>query len=84
MKMVVKEVDEQGRVVIPSEWRKEGWFKANTKVELTKEGDTILIKPLRYKSLMDLKNLGKKHLSLDNIEKAEMKAAIKRYRKAKR
>ena len=83
MKMVIKEVDEQGRVVIPSEWRKEGWTKV-TKVELTKEGDTILIRPLRYKSLMDLQSPRAKRLSLDTIEKAEMKAATERYRKSKR
>lgn len=33
MKMVIKEIDEQGRIIIPQEWRKEG-LGTKTKVQL--------------------------------------------------
>jgi len=84
MKMVIKEIDEQGRIVIPFEWREEEGIGAKTKVELLKEGRTITIKPLKYKSLMDLKGTVKGTATLEEIENAEMKAAVRRFEKLKK
>jgi len=78
MKMVIREIDEQGRIVIPYEWRTEEGLLPKTKVELTKEGGRILIKPLKYRSLMELKGVAKGKMTLKEIENAEMYAANKR------
>lgn len=81
--MVIKEIDEQGRVVIPCEWRLEKGLMAKSKVELTKDEEKILIRPLKYKSLMELRGALKKKISLEEIEEAEGKAAVKRFEKAR-
>lgn len=79
--MVIKEIDEQGRIVIPQEWRKEEGMDAKTKVELIKDGKQITIKPLKYKSLMDLKGIIEGDMTLEEIENAEAEAAVKRFEK---
>ncbi len=84
MKMVIKEIDAQGRIVIPQEWRKEEGMEAKTKVELVKEGKNITIKPLKYKSLMDLKGTVEGTATLEEIENAEAEAAVKRFEKLKK
>ena len=84
MKMVIKEIDEQGRIVIPQEWRNEEGIKPRSKVELIKEGKNITIKPLKYKSLMDLKGTVKGRATLEEIENAEAEAAVKRFEKLKK
>jgi len=43
MRAVLKEVDEQGRIVIPAEWRKK-WLRG-TKVILRNRGDILEILP---------------------------------------
>jgi len=83
MKMVIKEIDRQGRIVIPYEWRREEGLETNTKVELTKDGEKILIKPMKYRSLMEVRDVTKKKMSIGKIEKAEAKASIKRFERAK-
>lgn len=82
MKVVIREIDEQGRIVIPYEWRKEEGIDSKDKIELIKEGDKIFIKPLKYKSLSEVKIKGRS--DLNKIEKAEMLAAVKRYNKSRR
>lgn len=82
--MVIKEIDEQGRIVIPQEWRKEEGMDAKTKVELIKDGKQITIKPLKYKSLMDLKGIVKGSATLEEIENAEAEAAHERFEKSRR
>lgn len=84
MKMVIKEIDEQGRVVIPKAWRKEEGLDAKTKVELIKDGKNITIKPLKYKSLMDLKGTVEGTATLEEIENAEAEAAVRRFEKLER
>ena len=84
MKMVIKEIDEQGRIVIPQEWRKEEGMSAKTKVEMIKEGKNITIKPLKYKSLMDLQGTVKGKTTLEEIESAEAEAAHERFEKSRK
>lgn len=83
MKMVIKEIDEQGRIVIPQEWRDEEGLKSKTKVELVKDGNQITIKPLKYKSLMELQGIAKGKVKLKEIGQAEMRAAHKRFEKSR-
>ena len=82
--MVIKEIDDQGRVVIPYEWRKEEGLESKSKVELTKEGKNITIKPLKYKSLMDLQGIIKGKATLEEIENSEAEAAHERFEKTRR
>jgi len=82
VKVVIREVDEQGRIVIPYAWRKEEGIDSNAKIELIKEGNKIFIKPLRYKSLSEVRIKGSS--DLNKIEKAEMLAAVKRHKKSRR
>lgn len=84
MKMVIKEIDEQGRIVIPIEWREEEGLSVRSKVELVKDEGKITIKPLKYKSLMDLQGIVKGKTTLEEIENAEAEAAHKRFKKTKR
>ena len=84
MKMVIKEIDEQGRIVIPLEWREEEGITPRSKVELVKDGKSITIKPLKYKSLMDLKGTVKGTATLEEIESAEARAAVERFEKLKK
>lgn len=84
MKMVIKEIDEQGRVVIPYEWRKEEGIETKAKVELTKEGSQITIKLPKYKSLMDLRGTVRGKTTLEKIEHAEAEAAHKRFERSRR
>ena len=82
--MVIKEVDGQGRIVIPQEWRREENIGPRSKVELIKDGKTITIKPFRYKSLMDLQGIIKGKTTLEGIENVEAEAAHKRFDKTRR
>lgn len=81
MKTVIKEIDEQGRIVIPLEWREEEGITPRAKIKLVKDHGEITMKPLKYKSLMDLQGTVEGTATLEEIESAEAKAAVKRFEK---
>lgn len=84
MKMVIKEMDEQGRIVIPQEWRDEEGLKARAKFELVKDGKNITIRPLKYKSLAELKGIFKGKVDLKKMETAEMDAAVRYFERSRK
>lgn len=84
MKMVIKEIDEQGRIVIPLEWREEEGIKPRTKIKLVKDQGEITMKPLKYKSLMELQGIAKGKIRLKDIGRAERKAAHDRFERSRR
>jgi len=84
MKMVIKEIDEQGRVVIPYDWRREEGLRSRGRIEMIIEGGRIVIKPLKYKTLMETKSKQKGIADLESMEKAEFAAAVRRHKRASR
>lgn len=68
--VIIKEIDDQGRIVIPAKWRKK--YNAK-KVKLIIKDDEVIIKPIVTKKLSDL---------FDTIE-VDLKAPLTNWKKTK-
>jgi len=78
LETVRKEVDDQGRIIIPKEWREELKIKEHSTVEMTKKDGEISLVPIKKKSPMDFKGIFKDvKITMEEIESAEADAAVK-------
>ena len=85
LEMVIKEIDEQRRIVIPKEWCDEMKIKDHAKMEMTKKDGKIEIVPFKRKSPMDFKGIFKDvKITMEEIKNAEAEAALEDFEKSKR